>query len=153
MKIETIVRYVNKLLGDGLYDFEDLVLDADSVIDEINEQCKTTFRYFSEYDEEDSYTEFSDKYIRNVLCYGIAIRLLEQEDEYESQYHVYRTHYETWLNRMANEYLAMYDLSQEDGKINLSDERIIAWYTAPDGTTVIRYETEDGIKERNVGKL
>lgn len=54
---------------------------------------------------------------------------------------------------MANEYLAMYDLSQEDGKINLSDERIIAWYTAPDGTTVIRYETEDGIKERNVGKL
>jgi len=127
MKLQKIIDGVNKLVGNSLsvkLRYQELWLYLDSAVDIINEFLKpqTPFQTISDlYDglsvEEQStfeYTEFEDTYIRLVLIYLTASLYLEEEDETEDQYQIYRSRAMDALNEWRKQDFSSYDISDND---------------------------------------
>lgn len=122
MLLTKIIAGVNKLVGNNSsmrLRYRDLELYLDSSIDIINttlrpeEEFKTISELYEpdeDYDGEFEYKEFSDKYIRLVLIYLTAALYLEEEDETEDQYQIYRARANTALEQWKQDEYSDYDI-------------------------------------------
>lgn len=73
MRINDIVRLINKKLADSTYNYYDLRPYMDEAIDAINEQLQSCYPAFSEIPENaTNYNYFPDRYIRTVIVSGAA---------------------------------------------------------------------------------
>lgn len=110
MKIQKIIDGVNKLVGNYSsmrLRYAELELYLDTAVDHINQFLKPSpdFKTVSEVvdlseeenEENINYDEFPDKYIRSILIYFTASLYLEEEDETEQQYQIYRARAREYL--------------------------------------------------------
>lgn len=109
MKINDIVLNINQLVGNGpssILTYDRLKFYIDSVIDQINETCFTSFPNMDDgvqtIDNVIYYNALPGNIIRGVLCYGAAAFYLEEEDELETQYKTYHTRMLAGINQMIS---------------------------------------------------
>lgn len=128
MTIRDMVKQVNKLTGQGIYDVDDLISYFDECIDEINDGLNSNLPPVSaiynndfsklDYEEEmlfvtpgyqvegkealdNNYTRIHDAYIRNYICYETSYRVLRDEDEDEDVYIQRASHARRWLSKIV----------------------------------------------------
>lgn len=66
-----------------------------------------------------NYDVLPDRYIRSCIVYYTASAYLEEEDELESQYHIYKNNAESELSKLKQQYYSMYDTTKcTDKEIN-----------------------------------
>jgi len=129
MTIREMVKRVNTLTGQGIYDVEDLLPYLDEAIDEINDVLNTNLPSISSVynnqfskleDEEDmvyvspgtatgdhealdnEYKRIHDTYIRNFVCYEVSFRILRDEDEDPEVYAGRAGHAAKWLRKIQS---------------------------------------------------
>ena len=128
MTIREMVKRVNTLTGQGIYNVDDLLHYFDECIDEINSVLTSNLPSVSsvynndfsklEHEEEltyvepgykkgdhealdNDYTRIHDSYLRNYLCYETSFRVLRDEDEDEDVYIQRASHARRWLNKIT----------------------------------------------------
>lgn len=119
MYLDAIINTINKLVSNNSsykLDYTKLSFYLDSAVDTINQTLDTEYLTIQEsFDLESvafkaahpiallaswpfiSYTQFDDKYIRQILIYYTAAFYLEEEDETEEQYQLFKTRADTAL--------------------------------------------------------
>lgn len=130
MTIREMIKRVNMLTGQGIYDVDDLLPYFDECIDEINQALTVELpaisdvynNDFEKTEYEDGYTYVSpgykgengeealdnnyrrihDAYLRNYVCYETSYRVLRDEDEDEEVYVQRANHARTWLNKIIS---------------------------------------------------
>lgn len=106
MRIEKIISQINILINNGLYSYLELEPHLDSIVVQINKKLYAKFPLFSVVTENrDTYDYFPDEYIIDIIIPGTTARILEIEDEFETQYQVYNSRWQANLNSMAAEYV------------------------------------------------
>lgn len=113
MKINVIVRSVNKYLADEILRYEDLELFLDRTIDDINQALNAKFPAFSDFmasddvDAEGNYDFFPDRFIRSVVTVGTAYYFYQADEEGESVANSYYKMYQEALYLMTRDYLML----------------------------------------------
>jgi hypothetical protein len=86
MLLNELVKRVNEHLAGELFNYEELKLHLDAVIDDINNRLNSTYPAFSEftqdaYPEYPNYNFFPDKYLRTVVAVGAAFYFYVMDEE------------------------------------------------------------------------
>lgn len=129
MTIREMVKRVNSLTGQGIYDIDDLLPYLDEAIDEINDVLNVSLppisavyeNNFSKLEEEEdlvyanvnesidghealdnNYGRIHDTYLRNYVCYEVSFRILRDEDEDPEVYAGRAGHAAKWLRKIQS---------------------------------------------------
>ena len=129
MTIREMIKRVNKLTGQGIYNVDDLLHYFDECIDAINDALNSNLppitdiynNSFSKTEEEEElvyvdpgyvedehealdndYRRIHDAYIRNYICYETSYRVLRDEDEDEEVYVQRASHARIWLSKIIS---------------------------------------------------
>lgn len=109
MIIQKIVDRINDpYLAGELCSYAQLIAHMDEVIDDINAQLNSTYPTFteSELSVTDNYDYFPDRYIRNVVCLGAALKYFTADEEGVTNSRAYGEQYYINLYLMVRDYLA-----------------------------------------------
>lgn len=110
MRVEEILKLINKQLNDEMFSWAEIKGFANAVIDDINDELAATFPTFSQaegfpgYDGD--YTYFPETYIRSVVIIGTAYKYYAAEEEGEPIAYDLRQQYRSALFIMKRDYLA-----------------------------------------------
>lgn len=134
MKISTIVKHVNRVVGKGSYSFDELGDYFDEAIDAINSDLNVELplitevyaNNFTQSDDEaanyeyaandvnNEYLRIPAAYIRGYIAYEAAFRILRDEDEDDEVLAPKQRHAQIWYRRLV---AAFNDYTLEDTEV------------------------------------
>lgn len=134
MKVIDIVRLSNKYLAGEQLTYPKLLPFLDEVIDDINSQLNATFPSFSSLaidgnpTANDYYDCFPDRYIRSVVCIGVASKFYTMDEEGNISAEGYEAKYQQNLFYMVRDYVEHvpeFFRSDSTGSVRQAEERYV----------------------------
>ena len=134
MKVIDIVKLSNKYLAGEQLTYPKLLPFLDAVIDDINSELNATFPSFSSLgiegnpSGEDYYDCFPDRYIRSVVCIGVASKFYTTDEEGIISAEGYEMTYRQNLFYMVRDYIEhvpRFFQSDSKGGVRQAEERYV----------------------------
>jgi hypothetical protein len=134
MKVIDIVKLSNKYLAGEQLTYPKLLPFLDEVIDDINNELNATFPSFSSLaidgnpTAEDYYDCFPDRYIRSVVCIGVASKFYTMDEEGIISAEGYEMKYQQNLFYMVRDYVEQvpeFFQSDSTGSVRQAEERYV----------------------------
>ena len=121
MKVQTIIKNINKYLAGEMLRYDDLEPFLDRTIDEINSALNSCYPSISEFmddetvDQTANYNFFPDRYIRSVVVVGAAYFYYQADEEGEQVANSFGGQFHQALYIMQRDHLIKVPLEyQED---------------------------------------
>lgn len=134
MRVIDIVKRINRYLAGEQLTYHKLLPFLDEVIDDINSELNAKFPTFSDLDIEfyptksDEYTFIPDKYIRSVVCIGVASKFYTMDEEGIVSAEGYEMTYRQNLFYMLRDYVEQVPIEYDadnTGSVVQAEERYV----------------------------